>query len=201
MDLSQVKLIIFDVGGVVYDQTSVGRRVARELGLSYRKFMEYAALSGIQGLQLGLISQEYFMKAFQHLYHHRSPEDLWTRFFHPVPIPETIDAIERLKKKFRVVAGTNTILPHYEVHMQRGDYGIFPKVYASNILHLAKPDPRFYSHIIQAEAVSAAESLFIDDSIQNVETAVKLGIHAILFTGGKALQEALSSLLAVSFAP
>jgi len=197
VDHSQIKLVIFDVGGVVYSQTSVGRLVAQELGLSYRKFMEYATLSGIQGLQLGLISQEYYMKTFQHLYHHRSPEDLWTRFFNPVPIPETIEVIDRLKKKFRVVAGTNTILPHYEVHTQRGDYDIFPKVYASNIIHLAKPDPRFYTHIIQSEAVSASESLFIDDSIQNVETASKLGIHTILFTGGRELQDALSPLLAV----
>ena len=195
MDHSQIKLIIFDVGGVVYGRTNVWRKAAEELGVSYRKFNEYATLSGIQGFQRGLISQEYFMKVFQHLTHHRTPEDLWTRFFDPAPIPETIDVIERLKKRFRVVAGTNTVTPHYEVHTQREDYAIFPKVYASHLIHLAKPDPQFYTHILQAEAVSPVESVFIDDSIQNVESALKLGIHAIHFTEGKALQEALSPLL------
>lgn len=195
MEYKKVKLIIFDVGGVVYDRTNIGPAIARDFNISYRKFLEYANISGIQGLQKGFISEEKFITVFAYLLHRKIPTNLWTVYFHPQPMMKTLQMIENLKTRFRVVAGTNTIQPHYNVHSQRGDYLVFPKVYASHEIHYSKPDREFYEFILQAEGFTPEETVFIDDAHKNVEGAKHLGIHSILFTDELNLAEALQPLL------
>jgi HAD superfamily hydrolase (TIGR01509 family) len=58
---------------------------------------------------------------------------------------------------------------------------VFDHTYASHLIHLAKPDPAFYRHILDAEGAAPAQALFLDDREVNVEAAAGLGIHAVLF--------------------
>ena len=67
--------------------------------------------------------------------------DLFRIYFNPKIIEQTVHLIELLKKKHRVVCGTNTIQSHWENHMERGDYAFFDKTYASNKINCIKPDP------------------------------------------------------------
>jgi FMN phosphatase YigB (HAD superfamily) len=94
----------------------------------------------------------------------------------------------------RVVAGTNTIAPHYDIHLRRGDYDIFDIVYASHLMGLAKPDPAFYTCILEHESCSADRAVFIDDFPENVEAARALGIGSLLFTGAEQLKKDLTAL-------
>jgi putative hydrolase of the HAD superfamily len=190
-----IKLIIFDVGGVVYDRTSIGKFVAKDLDISYRKFLQYAQFCGLQGLQKGLVTEERFLDDFSRLMQRKIYADLWTRFFSPLPIKETVELINELKLRFRLVAGTNTIRPHFDIHTKHGDYEIFPKVYASHEIKLAKPDPGFYAYILQSERVKPNEALLIDDSPVNVQSAIDFGLHAFRFTDGKSLRQSLNALL------
>ena len=86
-----------------------------------------------------------------------------------------------------MVAGTNTIEPHYRAHLRRGDYEVFDAVYASNRMGLAKPDPAFYTFILEREGCEPREAVFVDDMEVNVEAAAKLGIEAFLFAGAAKL--------------
>jgi putative hydrolase of the HAD superfamily len=49
-------------------------------------------------------------------------------------------------------------------------------------LHMAKPDPAIYRHVLQELATQPAETLFIDDKHINVEAARALGMKALEFT-------------------
>ena len=49
-------------------------------------------------------------------------------------------------------------------------------------LHLAKPDPAIYRHMLNELGVEPAEMLFLDDKIENIEAARALGIQAIQFS-------------------
>lgn len=49
-------------------------------------------------------------------------------------------------------------------------------------LRIAKPDPAIYHHTLAQLQVDAAEALFIDDRLENIEAARSLGMHAVQFS-------------------
>lgn len=46
-------------------------------------------------------------------------------------------------------------------------------------VHLLKPDPAIYELLMKQYALKAEESVFLDDSLPNAQTAVKLGMKAV----------------------
>ena len=114
--------------------------------------------------------------------------DLFRLYFHPSKNQETVELIEALKKKHRVVCGTNTIQSHWENHMERGDYSYFNQTYASNKIGFAKPDKRFFEIILEAEETEPKDAFFTDDKEENVKAAAALGINAELFTTASELK-------------
>jgi putative hydrolase of the HAD superfamily len=49
-------------------------------------------------------------------------------------------------------------------------------------LHMAKPDPAIYRHVLKQLGVQPEEALFLDDKLVNIEAAWALGIQAIQFS-------------------
>ena len=49
-------------------------------------------------------------------------------------------------------------------------------------LHMAKPDPAIYHHVLKELGTQPEETLFLDDKLVNVEAAQALGIKAIQFS-------------------
>ncbi|AEH51265.1 HAD-IA family hydrolase [Pseudothermotoga thermarum] len=190
-----MKLFIFDVGNVVYSNTSVAPKIAKYLGITLEEFLKLAKSSGLDLLQKGLISVEDFWSNFSKLFGKSISEDLWAKFFDPLPIDGTIELIKKLRKHFRVVAGTNTILSHYEIHLKKGHYDIFDAVYASHVIHYTKPDPNFFMYILKSENAAPEETFFTDDDPKNVQCALALKINAFVFTDPKELESKLKQLL------
>ncbi|HPE69230.1 MAG TPA: HAD family phosphatase [Thermotogota bacterium] len=192
MHSQEPKLFIFDVGQVVYTRTAVVPRMAEELGLDHHQFLHFARPSGLFELQIGRMGEDQFWQNFQHHSGVAVGSTTWGRFFQPQPLEGTLHIIEQLKKKFRVVAGTNTIEAHFQVHMANGHYDPFDKVYASHQLGLLKPDPAFYLYILEREHTPPSQAIFIDDNADNVRSAREIGIHAILFEDPSSLREKLA---------
>jgi putative hydrolase of the HAD superfamily len=49
-------------------------------------------------------------------------------------------------------------------------------------LHIAKPDPAIYRHVLKKLGTQPEETLFLDDKLVNVEAAHALGMKAIQFS-------------------
>ena len=63
----------------------------------------------------------------------------------------------------------------------------FTHAYYSNIVGLRKPDSDIFEFILKDAGLNAAESIFIDDSLNNIDTAKKMGfITHLLLPGEKA---------------
>ena len=58
-------------------------------------------------------------------------------------------------------------------------------------LHMAKPDPAIYRHVLRELGTHPEETLFIDDKRVNVDAAQALGMKAIEFTTVERLREDL----------
>lgn len=61
-------------------------------------------------------------------------------------------------------------------------------------LHMAKPDPAIYRHVLNELGTRPSETLFLDDRAVNIEAARALGIQAIEFSTVERLREELVAL-------
>ena len=186
-------LYIFDMGGVVSRNTNVAREVSAHLEFDGAKMIEFAG-DDFEALTTGAIPVEEFTRRFSLKSGRAIEDDLLTRFFHPELDREVLATIHGLKNGARVVVGTNTIAPHYSIHLRNRDYEAFDAVYASHLMGLAKPDPAFYTYILDREGCSPEQALFVDDVPANVEAAEKLGIHSFVFAGADQLEKDLAAL-------
>lgn len=73
-----------------------------------------------------------------------------------------------------------------------GFYKPFSPCLLSCEMGLEKPDPKAYETLLKAIELPAKEIVFIDDKLENVEAAKKLGIDAILFESSRQVREELS---------
>ncbi len=185
------KLYIFDMGNVVFTN----------------KFQELERIMNDNKCQLdmtnlhktklhrkfhtGKISENEYWKGFNSIYNTSILAPQWGKYFEPQMNQETLDLIKELKQNNRVVCGTNVNESHWQIHQERDDYRIFPKVYPSHHMGVAKPDPEFWNIILEKEGYKPEDTFFIDDYIENVKGAASLGIHSFLFTDVKHLREEL----------
>jgi hypothetical protein len=157
-------LYIFDMGGVVSRNTNVGPEIAAYLEFDGGQMIEYAR-EDFRELTIGGISVREFVRRFSSKSGRTIEDDLLIRFFKPELDPDVVAIIDTLKI-----------------------------VYASHLMGLAKPDPAFYTHILEQENCSADRAVFIDDFPDNVEAARALGIRSLPFTGAEQLKKDLAAL-------
>jgi len=72
--------------------------------------------------------------------------------------------------------------------------GLLRDVIVSGRVGLAKPDPAVFRLAAQRFDVEPARTVFVDDTVRNVEAARAEGFHAVHFTGTPALRAALADL-------
>jgi len=65
----------------------------------------------------------------------------------------------------------------------------FDAVIVSSEVGCSKPDPAIYQICIDRLGVPPAESLFVDDRIENIEAAAAVGLRTLLFTGDATVSE------------
>ena len=184
---------IFDMGGVVADNTDVFPDVFVHLDISRKQFLTFAG-NDLQKLFTGKVSPDEFWRLFSARYGKSVEEELFGKFFSPVLNHGVIKIIEQLKIDSRVVCGTNAFDPHYHYLRRRGNYDFFDAVFASNKIGLAKPHPDFYKYILDKEGIRPKDAIFVDDLEENVAAAKKLGIKSILFTDSKSLRQQIEDL-------
>lgn len=193
-------LFIFDMGGVVTQNTPPEPHIASALGISVEEFR--AAQKRDSGenlfslLTCGTISEKEFWNEVGAHLGKKIETNLWQLFFHPKMNYDMKKIILSLRKKnHRVVCGTNTIESHWQCHVARGDYAIFDETYASQNIGFEKPDANFWKTILLSEGFSADETFFTDDRGENIEAAHALGITSHKFENASALKKAIGEFL------
>lgn len=109
---------------------------------------------------------------------------------------ETIAIMNQLRQQGeRVVILSNTNRLHcgfwpgeYPQVQQAAD-----KIYLSQEMGMRKPEPRIYQQVLEDEGFSAAEAVFFDDNLANIEAARALGIHSIHVTDARVVPDYFAS--------
>lgn len=162
------------------------------LEITEEKFFIYTG-ENFRKLLDGKIDSNEFWVRFSLRYAKKIKEELFSKFFNPGTIQETKAIIKQLKSDSRVVCGTNTIDSHYYYFLNHGDYDIFDEVYASNLMGISKPDPDFYRYILKKEGIKPENTIFVDDTEENINSAQRIGINSILFTDSESLRQQIKT--------
>jgi len=110
---------------------------------------------------------------------------------------ELIDVIKKIKSKYRVILASNN--NPKTVSILRTKYGellnLFEKTYFSFEIKLCKPNKEFFLYILKELKLKKENVLFIDDKLENIQSAEKIGIKSIQFESNTQIIKKLSKFL------
>jgi FMN phosphatase YigB (HAD superfamily) len=206
-DSKKIKNIIFDLGGVILNidpQKTIN--AMEELGFpDFEKSYTLAKQNKLfDKLEKGIISPDIFRneirKNLKNPVSDNTINEAWGSLLLDFP-KERIDLLNKLKAKYRLFLLSNTNLIHYNIynHILFKDFGIqlsklFEKAYYSHEIGMRKPDIECFKYVLDDSKLMPNETLFIDDSISNIESAKKIGIKTIYLDLSKnqAMNDALN---------
>ena len=104
--------------------------------------------------------------------------DDWMSMLHPRRRMQTL--VEQLKQRgYCVYYLSNIPEDVLDFLTERDLKGLFDGGVASCEVHINKPDPRIYKALLDKYQLKAGESVFIDDRLENVQAAFRLGFAGI----------------------
>lgn len=184
-------LYIFDMGEVVIHDIDILTPIRAQLEEKADSFEAHLNLH-MRDLLCGTISTTAFWKLFNDKTDSSIDDDLLKTCFNPTEDRKMISLISDLRKNGkRVVCGTNIFEGHYQYLKDRGLFNLFDQIYPSHLMGLAKPDPAYFTMILDKEQISASKTFFTDDLLENTEAARSCGINAVHFQGINALLKSL----------
>lgn len=201
----EIKNIVFDLGGVLIDlDFPRALQAFGQAGLTdIAKDVQAFSREGIfMDLELGNISSEEFFQAVCR----RSDKPLalqqaaeyWNLILKDIP-QEKLELIRELRKDYHVHLLSNTNRPHWEyicrTCFQKDGYKLedyFEQIFLSYEMHLAKPDKRIFTRMLQESGMKPEETLFIDDSEANCKAAEETGIRTLHYRIGDDLRTLLA---------
>jgi HAD superfamily hydrolase (TIGR01509 family) len=198
--MKNIKHIIFDLGNVI-------------LNIEYQKTINEFNKIGIQDasvfysqsiqqeifnlLEIGKISEFDFLIEVNKLCPkatHKQILAAWNALILDLP-QERISLINKLKSSFSIYLLSNTNAIHInEIIKKTGVkkynkfYNLFNKVYYSHEIGLRKPNPEAFNIILNENNLNVSEVLFIDDSIQHIQSAKRLGIKTYHLTEDESIE-------------
>lgn len=189
-----IENIIFDLGDVFVD-------------LDHEEFNKQLNFLGLENItsnltgynqlyEKGLVSTEDFKAYYKNVLKKGgfSDEELvrsWVSILGDFPLHRLL-FLENIPKKYRLflLSNTNELhIDHVQTQFGNGFYdrfvSCFVKIYYSHKINMRKPDADPFQLIMEENELSPSATLFVDDTLENIEMANHLGIHTWHIIPGK----------------
>jgi len=193
-----IKLIIFDMGGVLIDfDEATYFRILSNIIHKNPKLIEKDLNPFIIKMELGKLNMKDFYRIALNDLHIKFKELEWNAIYEHVAAPkkDVLRLARKLKKKYKIALLSNVSMSRYNVAARKlFDKSLFDKRFASCYIGFRKPDRRIYLYVLKQFNLKPEEAVFIDNLQRNVDGANHVGIHSIRFTSYKALIKSLSKL-------
>ncbi len=188
-----IKNIIFDLGGVILNidfQRSATE--FKDIGIdNFNQLYSRAVQESLfEKLEMGLITDKSFYNEIRKLSKlpitDQQIEKAWNALILDFP-QKRLALLQEIGRNYRCFLLSNTNGIHYtayqndlrEKHSIDGLESLFEKSWYSHKLQMRKPNKDIFTFALSDAAIEAKDTLFIDDSIQNIETAKSLGIKTL----------------------
>lgn len=193
-----IKDIVFDFGGVL-TTIDTDRALARfkELGLENPKdyINSYCQKGPFFALENGDITAYEFCERLgtlcQREINYDEAKHAWCGFITEVHVG-FLEFLQRLRPEYRlsVLSNTNPFIQGWARSPQFTPCGkslddYFDMLFLSYCMKCSKPGEEIYSKMLSDGGMVAEETLFIDDSDKNLESAAKLGIRTLKVENGE----------------
>lgn len=192
--MKEIKNIIFDLGGVLLDidfQKSID--AFKDLGIKNfeEMFSQFKADELFERLERGELNETDFYSAIKKRTKLAITDAEIDKAWNALILhfrTESLDFLEKLAGRYKLflLSNTNSIHLKFFKELFTKETGkpmldaYFVKAWYSNEIGLRKPVSKIFEFVLQEENLVAAETLFIDDTFSNIETAQKLGFKTHL---------------------
>jgi HAD superfamily hydrolase (TIGR01509 family) len=206
--LNGVKNIIFDLGGVLLNIDPkktieafswLGmEQLIGEKGLSYDHDIFYQ-------MEQGKVSPDEFRNGVRKLLStevsDEQIDEAWTAML--LDFPEVrVKLVQNLRSHFGIYLFSNTnaihvAKYHYNFRKQHGFEvsSLFEKDFYSNEIGYRKPSHESFQEIIRLSGINPEDSLFIDDSLANVEASLACGLKGFWLEPGQKVEKIFRNFL------
>ncbi|NEM99297.1 HAD family hydrolase [Pontibacter burrus] len=193
MELQNIKNIIFDLGGVIINidyQKSLHELLNYSKTGTAMEFTQKAQSRLFDLYETGESTCQQFRDSLRQEYNLTATDEeidaAWNAMLLDIP-KERIELLQELGKKYRLFLLSNT----NAIHLKKFNEivaesftipnldSLFEQSYYSHLVGKRKPDAAIFELILEQNGLNKAETLFIDDSIQHIESARKVGLHTL----------------------
>jgi len=190
-----VKAILFDLGGVLINlnyQKTV--QAFRDLGIeNFEELYSQAQQNNLfDDFETGKISSFHFINRLLDLLpagcNPNQVVSAWNAMILDFPL-NRLDLLEKLGNDYKLFLLSNTNDLHLEKvrrelkkTTEKTLESFFEKTFLSQEIKLRKPEPEVFLEVAKQIQLNPNEILFIDDSIQHINSAKNLGFHVIHLT-------------------
>jgi epoxide hydrolase-like predicted phosphatase len=190
------RAVVLDIGGVVFIPKTFhplakeyAKIMIRKEDEVYETFVKYWHMWKLEKIK----ESEFFENLMKDL-GVKADKDRLREIMYSFPEldMEIVSLIKRLKNGYEIFSLTNHAREFFDfLDRKHGLNGMFDRIFKSYETGLAKPDPRFFEYMLKETGMKPEECVFVDDREENVETARKLGMRAILYENAKILETEL----------
>lgn len=112
-----------------------------------------------------------------------------------IKVEGTMRIVEKLKDKYNLILLSDHIKEWVDYILDTNkELEIFEHKYFSYEYGKLKTDEGTFKNVLEKEDILPSETIFIDDSKENIEAAKKNGIYGIVFENAKQLEEKLQEM-------
>lgn len=185
--------IVFDFGNIFMklDYELFFNEFSRLMGYTFnRETVPPDLMHAMKQHEMGLLSNEDWVKAFQVLKPELTPNEVytaWNKLLVGVPAHH-FDFLRELSKTYRLflLSNINAVHETWIDHYMKSEHGVedfksdfFEEYFYSHHIHLRKPNKNIYDHVgARLNELDVHEFLFIDDMEENVVGARDAGWKA-----------------------
>lgn len=210
VDLTTVKNIIFDLGGVIINLDYFKSIRELEQYCAEGHSIEYSqrAQSHLFDLfETGNSSPEEFRQHLREAYKldatDEQIDEAWNAMLLDIPA-ERIELLRELGNKYRIFLLSNTNAIHMKRFNEMVEHSftmpsldsLFERAYYSHLIGQRKPDAIVFEQILEENSLKREETLFIDDSIQHIESANKLGLQTLFLKPPLTINQVFADVIA-----
>ena len=200
--LKGIRNIIFDLGGVLlnidpkktieaFGQLGMEQLIG-DKGLTYDHDVFYL-------MEQGKITPEEFRNGVRELLTGEVTDDqidtAWTAMLLDFP-KVRVELVQKLRNEFNIYLFSNTnaihVLKYQDIFRKQHGFevsSLFEKDFHSNEIGFRKPSSDSFQEIIRLSGINPEESLFVDDSLLNVEGAIACGLKGYWLEPGQKIEE------------
>lgn len=198
-----IKHIIFDLGGVILNlDHQLTSKAFGELGIADfpSLYNQFKGSRLFDDLETGKVTPEAFLQAMhQHVPAHVTDQqiiDAWNAMLLDFPL-QRLQLLQQLQLHYDTYLLSNTNAIHLEkfnsiLQESRGIPSLdtfFNKAYYSHLMGYRKPEKEAYQLILDNHGLNPAETVFIDDTLPNIEGARAVGLQTIHLQAPKTITE------------